>query len=555
MKLSKHLLTFLLLLASSSTILAQPVPVSATLQRNNVRATVQSNGALFLGGEFITAPEAGQPENATIYASGLWLGGVDPAGNLKLAAQLYNENGKSDFAAGLYHPQAPDAPPMNKIWRVTREQVLAHIADFQDNGAIDNPIPEVFAWPATGNAFFEAYNPDQPALTSTSQGLAGYWDRDGTGTYDPDRGDHPVLPVRNCVISPPIIPNEMLWFTFHDQTPHTQSLANRLDVEVQATVFSYGCLEPDNPLNNTVFVHYKLISHNVEHTDDMFFGAFTDFDIGNPNDDFMGCDTSRNLIFAYNGDAVDEGAYGTTAPAMALQMLRGPLSQFGEELSLAHIMPFEQGSGINGTPQNAVEYYRLLTGSRRDGVPLEAFGSNYPGDPNDPNSDSEVSAGNAPGDRRVVSSYGPFRLQPGAVNEIILGYTYTQSPDATPLQNVADMYGRADIVQAYFDNCFENFQQSCSPVISATDEFSGAGFDMKVMPNPAINEVLVQLSDAKAQRLVLYDVIGKKVMEVLPNNRTSEWRLSVGHLPAGMYWLKVQDEHGAFATTPLVIVK
>ena len=34
--------------------------------------------------------------------------------------------------------------------------------------------------------------------------------------------------------------------------------------------------------------------------------------IGNYSDDYVGCDSSRNMMFAYNGDANDESMGGST---------------------------------------------------------------------------------------------------------------------------------------------------------------------------------------------------------------------------------------------------
>jgi hypothetical protein len=61
---------------------------------------VNANGALFTDftdGQFIAPYEPGQPEISTMRASGIWLGGFDPAWNIKGAIHGYNENGKADF--------------------------------------------------------------------------------------------------------------------------------------------------------------------------------------------------------------------------------------------------------------------------------------------------------------------------------------------------------------------------------------------------------------------------------------------------------------------------
>ncbi len=551
MKSIYFVLSAFLVFASLGTTQAQQVPVSATLQRNNVKAVVQSNGALFTDfsqGQFIAPYQAGQPEISALRASGLWLGGVDPGGNLKVAAQLYNQNGSADFQTGLHPENATGFPALNKIWRVTREQIEAHRADFADNGVIDNPIPEIFGWPGKRNAFFGDYNPGM-ALPSTTSGLAPYWDADGTATYDPDRGDFPILEIRGCVELAPIA-DEMLWFTFHDAIAHTQTGAAPLNVEVQATVFAYGCQETENPLNEAIFVLYKIINLGVEPIFDTYFGMFTDIELGNAGDDYAGCDPDRHLIFGYNSDNNDEGFYGANPPVVAVDLLRGPLNETGQEAPIRALFPIENNENAPTTP---IGYYYLLSGYNTDGTPVANGGFPYPDDPNDLPGDSETTAGNTPGNRRTLSSYGPFRLDPGAVNELIVAYSFTQQPGATPLENVAAMYDRIDLLQSYFDGCFSNLETVCSPLVSADDEPNLSQMAMKIMPNPASEEVWVQFSESEVHRIEVYNATGRKVSELFQESGTTEWRLQVGQLPTGMYWIKALTKDGSIATTPLIV--
>lgn len=551
MKPFHYLLSAFLFFASTAQ--AQQAPVSATLQRNNVKAVVQSNGALFQNlnqGQFIVPYQPGQPEISALRGAGLWLGGLDPGGNLKVAAQLYNEAGKADFQAGLHPQNAAGLPALNKVWRVTREQIEAHRADFADNGVVDNPIPEIFGWPGNNNSFFSDYNQGL-SLAFTSAGLAPYWDATGTNYYDPAGGDFPMLGIRGCVgadITP--IADEMLWFTFNDAIVHTQTGAAPLNVEVQATVFAYGCQETDNPLNDVVFVLYKIIYLGTEPISDAYFGMFTDIEIGSFNDDYAGCDPDRNLIFGYNSDGNDEGFYGANPPVVAIDVLRGPLDETIQAAPIRAMFPI----GNNGNaPTTAIEYYYLLSGYNADGTPVANGGFPYPDDPNDPAGDSEVTANNPPGNRRTLSSFGPFRLDPGALNELIVAYSFTQQPGATPLENVAAMYDRVDALQSLFDGCFQNPENTCSPLVSADGETNLSQLAMKVMPNPASEEVWVQFSGSESQRLEVYDATGRKVAEMFRETGASEWRLPVRQLPAGMYWIKAQGLDGSFAAKPLVV--
>ncbi len=554
MKPMFYLFLVLLLAIHLPKAAAQPVPVSATLQHNNVKILVQSNGALFWDfsdGQFIAPCQEGQPEISTLRASGLWLGGIDPGGTLTLSAQMYNEGGRADFAAGVYHPQAPDAPPLNKIWRVTREQILAHVADYQDNGVIDAPIPDIFAWPGRSNPYFESYNPGQ-TLPASGKAFPHHWSNSSNPDYDPSRGDHPLMSIRGLCNQ---YPHEMLWFTFHNRMPRTQTFSDGIDMQISATVFVFGCEEEDNSLNNTVFIHYRMESQAPETLDSVYVGVFADFDIGNPNDDFIGCNLARRTVFGYNGDAVDD-LYGANAPAMAVTLLRGPLDDATFlEAPFGHVSPFGYGNGFNGGPQQAYQYYNLLTGSNTSGTPIGSLYSNYPGDPNDPNADSEIAAGNTPGDRRAVSSFGPFRMDPGTVNELIVSYSFTQLPDATPLENVAAMYHQVDEIYDYYYQCFKTVNQHCTPLISSFVEPMDTKSGLTLMPNPASHEVRIQSPDNAIQRLDVYDATGKRIQALFRETGLSAWTLSLDWFSPGIYWIKAQRDDGSWTARPLVVIR
>ncbi len=64
------------------------------------------------------------------------------------------------------------------------------------------------------------------------------------------------------------------------------------------------------------------------------------------------------------------------------------------------------------------------------------------------------SEGLAFGDRRTLQASGPFRLDPGAVNELIVGAVWVADQDY-PCPSIRKLQEADDIAQALFDNCFE----------------------------------------------------------------------------------------------------
>ena len=206
----KRLSPFIILSISFFYSLAQndTIPVSASIEVNNIRATVYSNGNLF-GNEFEGQFADKDFKIPVIRRAGLWVAGIDPAGNLKGAIHT----DESDFQPGLIDPITKQHIDFNKIWRVSREEILAHLEDFRDNQRIDDPISSIYEWPGRNNAHFQDYNGfDIPP----DMDLAPFWDNNGNDIYEPDDGDYPILYTKGCHI--PNFADEMLWFAYPDKT-------------------------------------------------------------------------------------------------------------------------------------------------------------------------------------------------------------------------------------------------------------------------------------------------------------------------------------------------
>lgn len=538
MKKNRLLAQFFLL---SAALPLQSQPLSDTLALNSIRASVQSNGAFFLGGtsgEFLVPAAPGAPPSiSTIKSAGLWLGGKDPSGNLRLSAQLYNENGQTDFYPGVLSYDGQPYPEFDLIAHVTKAQIQTHLANPFE------PTAPIYGWPGQGNPHFSQYHDFNLPLTAES--VAPFYDEFGDGNYDPSLGDYPAIEVRGCPLEFRV--DEDLWFSFHDVGPHTQSGGEPLHLEIHAQMFGYDCPE-GSPANRTIYVAYKLINRDTVPLDSAYFGLFVDFEIGNGADDFIGCDTARQLIFAYNGDPIDEGGFENTPPVMAIDLLRGPYRFFQTpsgndtlaELRMGHFVPVD-AAGL--TSPHA--YYNLLAGRQANGTPFPNNGLLYPGDPLNPSAWSELSAGNTPGERKALASFGPFTLLPGAVNEIIVGYTWMRkAPDGGVADNLALLGPTMDIVQGLFDLCYDlEFLGECPPSVAVAEPLP-TDRRLAVAPNPAADRVHVSLPTG-ATVLRVYDVQGRLLRSEALSD-LAELDLDVQGWPAGLYLIAVQGAGGTY---------
>ena len=82
-----------------------------------------------------------------------------------------------------------------------------------------------------------------------------------------------------------------------------------------------------------------------------------DGDIGYYGDDYIGSDSSRNMMFFYNGDAFDEGGggtlgYGDNPPAVGLVSLANDFQSIGNCRCFRKLCSWLLAQLMNGTDQN-----------------------------------------------------------------------------------------------------------------------------------------------------------------------------------------------------------
>jgi len=535
----KNLNILIIICLGISPLFSQSIPVHDTLQVNSIRATVQSSGAFFQGGEngqfWVPGTTGTAPELSLMKSAGLWLGGRDRAGKLHLAAQLENENGKTDFYPGYLYPDGTTYPAFNFFGHVTGAEINAHKANPASN------VPAVYSWPGNGNPyFFDYYGFDLPY--SPWGRLAAYKDNNGDGLYSPPAGEHPVIGVRGCPEK--YFADEALWFAFHDAGTHTQSGGLPLNMRVQASFFGFDC-PTGTPLNRAVYVVYNLIYQDTIPLDSCYFGVYLDFQIGNGNDDYIGCDPAHKMVYAYNGDDLDEGGFETSPPVMAVDFLRGPIDSNANVLTLKHFVPVEDVALL----QSPEAYFNILKGRHADGAPYPNNGLVYTGDPLNPSGWTEKSDGNQPGERKAVASIGPFTLLPGANNELILGYFWVRKgADGSLADNLSVLLANDNKVQDAFDNCFD-LMDGCPGDVAT--EAPNARLNITVTPNPYADWITIESKETLIQSVNLYDALGRQVqtMEAL---ESALIQMQTNKVPTGMYYLVVRTQDGRTGTYKLI---
>jgi len=423
----KKILFVLTFVAYTINSIGQSSTVIEYLDINNVRA------AFLVQGDMFWEPDSGKaayefPKGSNIhsnFASALWIGGIERSTNtLKVAAQTYRNTGNDywpgplDELNGAFIDSLVSAD-WNQIWKVNRSTIDSFL--LISTHTLGTTPKSILEWPGRNNP--NCKTPSNNALTLPNRRMAPFFDVNNDNIYNALDGDYPAIRFSD----------QALFWVFNDNLGTKQSSSDPLKIEVHAMAYAFNC----PALNNVTFLDYSIHNWSTSVFDSTYVGIWSDIDIGNAFDDFIGFDTSSQMGVVYNGDSFDEDyisqsysskGYDSLLTQHGIIMTQGPRVDTGIgpplELGLSSCTYFNNSNGRDGDPSNTQEHYNYLTGSWRDGSlfkagcdPLNGSAAPYPFVfPNPPLGPiSELACGRAPGDRRIVLSSGPFELVPGIV--------------------------------------------------------------------------------------------------------------------------------------------
>ena len=429
-----------------------PAVTITEFYRNNVRTAAETGGNTWYdrpnGLPYYEVPAEGR--NHAIFAGSLWMGGRDPAGNLKLAAVRFRQEGSDYWPGPLTIDGTASTIPetcvkWDKFYLITRQTVETHryyftlilqgvdpLTDplFEENGY---QIPrEIMEWPAHGDVSL-----GQSFLLAPFQDLRDpetleIVEGNTAGLYEPELGDYPLydldqeIDCRTRLVTDPVplFGDFTMYWIFNDNgNIHTESQGEPIGMEIQAQMFGFTT---NDEVNNMTFCNYVLINRGTLTLNNTYFAQWVDTDLGNANDDYVGCDVGRGLGYSYNGTDFDEGSssgpgYGAQPPAIGIDFFEGP---YQDADGINNLVGIGENEALNGLgyldldaapefqdtiidnerfgmrrfvyhsntgqgapqptedPQIAVEYYNMMRGIWKDGTPMTVGGLGYnPGTP------------------------------------------------------------------------------------------------------------------------------------------------------------------------------
>ena len=353
---------------------------------------------------------------SVVYGGALWLGGISPDQQLKLAAVRYRNTGNDFWPGPLTNDGAAETDPLtcekyDQFSVSYRSDAQRHRQYWESvaAGTADIDFPGGYTYPS----YFDEY----PAHGNPSQNqdyyLAPFLDFDGDGAYSPSQGDYPWFDFlqeidcsnrrREDVV--PLYGDQNYYWIFNDKgNVHSESQGEPIGMEIRAQAFAFAT---NDEVNNMSFYNYVLINQGTQTLTNTYMAQWVDCDLGGHVDDYVGVDVRRGLGYSYNGDQFDEPTsysigYGENPPAMGVDFFEGPYQDadgidnpltevftdaidslgipydgigigYGdgvidnERYGMRKFLYFNWNFGVNGQPTLASHYYNYMRGYWKNG--------------------------------------------------------------------------------------------------------------------------------------------------------------------------------------------
>lgn len=486
---------------------------------NNSSALISDIGVYF--NNFNTSTHGYEIPNGSlkniIYSSTFWYGGQDMNGQLKLAAQdIYSDGSSQDLWPGTLSIGSANA--INEtgptIWAVSKAEIENHQLNYQQTGYV---IPaSISTWPAHGDI-----------VQGASNNLAPFVDTDGNGIYEPNMGDYPCIKGDNAA-----------FIIMNDKKNVHASGSDPIGIEVHLLFYQFETLDD---LNNTTFVDVDIFNRGTQTIYDFTNGFAVDGDLGNPFDDFAGCDTNRNLIYYYN-DANDEDAtgvlgYGAMPPSFGVVCLN-------QTMTSASVF-----GGSTTYPTSPAGIYNVMNGLNWNGSTVYDASNNptkfqYYDNPSNNSGWSELIAGNTPAEKKALLSVNLNTLVPNDHKSLTYAVIFNQG--TSNLESVNGLMDVCDSIQAFYDS----YDPGCGMNVAGIDENLEVA-DFSFFPNPTSGLVKINVNNKEGFEVIVRSLDGKEV--VSSKTLDSTILLDVNKLESGMYMIQI-NQNGHISSKQLVKV-
>ncbi|MBP6672711.1 MAG: T9SS type A sorting domain-containing protein [Bacteroidetes bacterium] len=534
-----------------------------------------------------------------IYASGNMMGGYVSDGvsdGLRVTGYSYNKG----FIGGTIKgnrtgiTEDPDASDV-RVYRIRRDYATA---DLKQDAAELNSIPtQAITDPQIGNVRSQ-YRKDW-AEWPAHKG-APFYDADNDGKYTPkfEMKDTVEVPVLFPLADEPGVAggDQVIWYAANDlRTLESPWKTKAIGLEMQMTIWGYN-YPLTHGLGNSIFKRTRIIYKGRSDTPDtakmrdFYIGQWSDPDLGDAGDDFAGCDSVLGIGYVYNSKTLDSEykKYSISAASIGYMLMQGPIEKgtesdyarfdFGwrkgyRNIPMTSFIPHSAGSPIGCDPpfgfNAAVQFYQNLRGlpGTPQGPPDPSpyidpitkrptkFVAN--GDPVaktgwlDGGFDYNCVLGN-PGDRRFLTSSGPFQMSVGDTQEVVYALTGGLG---------SDHYASITVMKFYMRQCRDlyryMFPQDPTGVKINDPRLPKDFILSQNYPNPFNpgTKIDVALPQSSSVTLTVYDGLGRELEQIVngrmdAGSHSFQWNAS--RYPSGIYYYRLTA--GTFVQTKKMIL-
>lgn len=401
------------------------------LEWNNVRTRIETGGSMWQDrANGRAAYEVPKDEGvSSIYAGGLWMGGLSTDQTLRLAAIRFRQG--NDYwpgpltTDGTAEVDAATCVQYDNFAVTLRQDAQTHrlYHDMINAGATPEEMEAVGLGTYSTPGYFYSYPAHGNTALLQDYYLAPFYDYDGDEAYNPANGDYPwydFLREIDCANRKredqvPLYGDQNFYWIFNDKgNVHTESTGAAIGMEVRAQAFAFTS---NDEVNNMTFLNYVLINQGTQRLTQTYFGSYVDPDLGFPYDDYVGCDVQRGLGYCYNGDGFDESGtsslgYGNYLPAVGVDFFEGPYQDadgidnpltsdiavaeamkgipykglgigYGdsivdnERFGMRRFVYYNNSSAMNGDPFQPMHYYNYMRGIWKNNQPMLFGGDGF----------------------------------------------------------------------------------------------------------------------------------------------------------------------------------
>ena len=367
---------------------------------------------------------------------------------------------------------------------------------------------------------------------------------------------------------PDMIGDQMLWSVYNDANPalHTGNAGGSapIGLEVKQTVFSFD----GQGSANTIFFRFRIANKGSNVIKDAYLTFWSDPDLGWKEDDFVGCDTVRNMGYIYNADN-DDGTYGAAPPAIGTLLLQGPMEHTGDNADTAymwgqvysgyHQMEMTKfTSYINGIDPGSLtesyDYMRCAPGGTLYTYNASPMNYMYSGDPVAGTGDLETNQT----DKKFMVTTGTVTLRPGDSTEMVVALIVASGAD-----NIAAVTSLKTQASSAISFYHQNFQL---PLATNDDPPSvPSAFALKQnYPNPFNPETTIEFTLVRSglAELSVFNILGEKITTLIDRNLQAGPHRVVwsgtdakgSPVPSGIYFYRLSSD-GASETMKMILMK